>query len=200
MIRRPPRSTLFPYTTLFRSYPLYRELRDRNQVFTGLLASCEVRRLRVTDARSEDISTDALGVLVSGNYCSVLGAGAVRGRTLTPEDDGAVGAHPVAVVSYSFWKNRMKGDDAVVGQTVRLNNYPFTIVGVTGPSFYGDTVGDLQQIWVPIAMQPQMMPGRLWLENANANWLHLIGRLRPGADLDRARTNMDVVLQSALKG
>ncbi len=186
--------------TEIASYPLYRELRDRNQVFTGLLASCEVRRLRVTDARSEDISTDALAVMVSGNYFSVLGTGAVRGRTLAHEDDGAVGAHPVAVVSYSFWKTQMKGDDAIVGQTVRLNNYPFTIVGVTEPSFYGDAVGDRQQIWVPISMQPQMMPGRMWLENPNASWIHMIGRLRPGTDLDRARTNMNVVLQNALKG
>src|SRR2546430_8299277 len=48
MIRRPPRSTLFPYTTLFRSVPLYSlvyhdavvvtfSARDERSLFQGLL-------------------------------------------------------------------------------------------------------------------------------------------------------------------
>src|ERR1041385_5894634 len=141
------------------SYPLYRDISQSNSVFTGMLASGEAHRVRVT-GDSGDISDNSTGVLVSGNYFSVLGVNALYGRVITPDDDSGAGAHPVAVVSYNFWKNKLGANQNIVGQTLRMNNYPFTVIGVAPPGFYGDTVGDSQDFWAPVTMQEQIIPGR----------------------------------------
>src|SRR4051812_33988654 len=90
-----------PRTEIF-SYPLYRELRDRNSVFSGVMASGEMHRVKLAQPTGETISEDILGVLVSGNYFSVLGVNTVIGRPLAEEDDKVPGGHPVAVISYSL--------------------------------------------------------------------------------------------------
>jgi len=183
------------------SYPLYKDLNGSSQVFDGMLASGEVHRVRMSSGASAgEITGNSNGELVSGNYFSVLGVNALYGRVLTPDDDNAPNAHPVMVVSYGFWRDKLGQNPLVVGQSVRLGNYPFTIVGVTPPGFYGDTVGDSQDFWVPVTMQEQVMPGRKWLDDYHSSWLHIIARLKPGATVEQARANMNVVLQQLLHG
>jgi predicted permease len=182
------------------SYPLYRDIRDGYSVFSGMLASGEAHRLRVTGDSIGEISGNSTGVLVSGNYFSVLGVNALYGRVITPDDDSGPGAHPVAVVSYGFWKNKLGENPSVVGQTLRINNYPFTVIGVAPPGFYGDTVGDAQDLWVPMTMQEQVISGRKWLEDYNASWLHLIARVKPGVTVDNAAANLNLLLQQLVNG
>ena len=182
------------------SYPLYRDIRDGSTVFSGMLASGEAHRLRVTGDSIGEISGNTTGVLVSGNYFSVLGVNALYGRVITPDDDSGPGAHPVAVVSYGFWKNKLGENPNIVGQTLRINNYPFTLVGVTPPGFYGDTVGDAQDLWVPVTMQEQVISGRKWLEDYNASWLHVIARLKPGVTAENAAANLNLLLQQLVSG
>ena len=69
--------------------------------------------------------------LVSGNYFPVLGVGAALGRVFTASDDLIQGGHPLAVLSYGYWKTRFAGDPAVIGKKIVLNGYPLTIVGVS---------------------------------------------------------------------
>jgi predicted permease len=187
-----------PQVTSF-SYPLYRDLSQGNSVFNGMLASSEVHRLHVS-GDSGEIAGNSTGVLVSGNYFSVLGVNALYGRVITPEDDSAPGAHPVVVLSYGFWKNTLGGNLTVVGQTLRLNNHPFTVIGVGPPGFYGDTVGDVQDFWVPVTMQEQIITGRKWLEGYNVSWLHSIARLKPGVSAEKAAANVNLVVQQLVSG
>lgn len=193
------RSLGTPQLDLF-SYPLYRDLRDGNHVFSGMIASGEEHQMKVADDRSGEISSDALGVLVTGNYFSVLGVNAFMGRMLTPEDDKVPGGHPVAVVSYRFWQQKLSADPGIVGQSLRLNGQPFTIVGVAPDGFFGDTVGDLQDVWMPMMMEAQILAGRPWLEDYNASWLRVIGRLRPRVSIDKAAADLNVVFQQTLDG
>jgi predicted permease len=182
------------------SYPLYRDIRDGSSVFTGMLASGEAHRQRVTGESNGEISSNATGVLVSGNYFSVLGVNALYGRVITPDDDSAPGAHPVLVVSYGFWKNKLGENPSIVGQTLRINNYPFTVIGVAPPGFYGDTVGDAQDFWAPVTMQEQLINGRKWMEDYNASWLHVIARLKPGVTVEKAAANVNLILQQLVNG
>jgi predicted permease len=182
------------------SYPLYRDMRDGSSVFSGMLASGEAHRLRVMGDSIGEISGNTTGVLVSGNYFSVLGVNALYGRVITPDDDSGPGAHPVAVVSYGFWKNKLGENPSVVGQTLRINNYPFIVIGVAPPGFYGDTVGDAQDLWVPMTMQEQVVSGRKWLEDYNASWLHVIARLKPGVTVENAAANLNLLLQQLVNG
>lgn len=193
----PPRVDMF-------SYPLYRDLRDANQVFSGMLVTGGVYRVRVARPGAENqgssIYDTALTQLVSGNYFSLLGVPAYLGRTITPEDDDVPDAHPVIVLSYAFWKEKLGGDPTVVGQTLLFNNYPLTVIGIAPPDFFGDTVGDTQDGWIPVTMQAEMLPGRPWLKTYGASWLHIIARLKPGVSMSQAHANLNLVLQQLVTG
>ena len=102
--------------------------------------------------------------------------------------------------SYDFWKNKLGENPNVVGQTLRINNYPFTVIGVAPPGFYGDTVGDAQDLWVPVTMQEQVISGRKWLEDYNASWLHVIARRKPGVTVENAAANLNLLLQQLVSG
>ncbi len=79
--------------------------------------------------------------LVSGNYFSVLGVKPILGHGFTEAEDEPAGGHPVAMVSYSWWKRRLGRDPAIVGKAVTLESTVYTIIGVTPPEFFGATVG-----------------------------------------------------------
>jgi predicted permease len=188
-----------PQSDLF-SYPLYRELRDGNDVFSGMAASGVEHRTRIEVASSGFVSEEAVTNMVTGNYFSVLGISAFRGRVLTPQDDTAKSANPVAVLSYDFWTSKLARDQAVVGETIRLNRQPYTVIGIAPPGFTGDTVGDKQDLWVPISMQTEIMPGREWLDNVQASWLRVMARLKPGVAVGQAQANMNLLFQQWVKG
>lgn len=193
------RSLGTPRTDIY-SYPLYRELRDKNDVFSGMIASGQEHRVIVETPALGAVTDDATINLVSGNYFSVLGVAPFRGRALTAQDDAAKSQSPVAVVSYEFWLRKLAEDPGVVGQTIRLNKYPYTIVGIAAPGFFGDTVGEKQDFWIPITMQPQLMPGRPWLDDIQASWLRVMARLKPGVSRSQAEANLNLLFQQWLQG
>ena len=183
-----------PRTDVF-SYPLYRELRENNQVFSSLLASSNLGSLRIAfDGGPETAS----GRLVTENYFETLAVEALLGRTFTADDGRKPGSDPVLVISYGYWRRRFSADASVIGRKILLNNYPFTIIGVAPPGFFGEVVGDRPDLWAPMMMQPQLLPGRNFLESVNDAALLLIGRLKPGVTIEQARTNVNEIVKRAL--
>ncbi len=176
------------------SLPLYRELRDRNQVFSGLLASGRTGRLNVGTDSSTKPET-ARGRLVSGNYFSVLGVPAFLGRTFSGEEDRSPGASPYVVISHDYWQRRFGGEPSAVGRSITLNGYAFTIVGVTPPEFFGDIVGTGTDVWIPLMMQRQVNPGRDFLEHWDVSWILVMGRLKPGVSLAQAGEAVESLFQ-----
>ena len=87
-----------------------------------------------------------------------LGLRPAAGRLLTPSDSGrsAADAQPVAVLSYSAWQRRFAGDPSAIGQTVRIEGMPFTIVGVTPPGFFGVAVGVPVDVTIPLTILPRL--------------------------------------------
>src|SRR5258706_4437784 len=184
-----------PRTDVF-SYPLYREVRDNNEVFSSVLASSNLGDLRIT---MEGSGTEtARGRLVTENYFQTLGVEALLGRTFTADENRIPGDDPVLVISHGYWQQRFSGDSAVIGRKVRLNNYPFTVIGVAPPGLFGEVVGDRPDMWAPMMMQPQLMPGRNFLESVNDSALVLMGRLKPGVTIEQARANVNAVVKEAL--
>jgi MacB-like periplasmic core domain len=86
------------------SYPMYGDIRDRNQVFSGMFCRSAMDFSVSFEGRTELVT----GELVSGNYFPVLGVGAAAGRVFTAADDQQQGAHPLAVLSYGYWKTRRR--------------------------------------------------------------------------------------------
>ncbi|MEM7586021.1 MAG: ABC transporter permease [Acidobacteriota bacterium] len=165
------------------SYPDYEDLAERNQVFEELIAE---RFTPLSIVLGSGEPERLWGTLVSGNYFQALGIGAAEGRVLTPDDDKAPGAHSVAVLSYGFWTDRFDRDPAAVGQTLRINGFPFTIVGVARAGFSGTTVGTEPIAWVPMMMQEQAMPGADRLNSRSQRWLTVTGRLKSGVSPSQA--------------
>jgi predicted permease len=176
------------------SYPMYRRLRERNRVFTDLLASGKTGRLEMTAA--DGAPELVRGRLVSANYFDVLQVRPTIGRAFRPDEDRAI-ASRVVVISEEFWKTHFGRYSGILGQPIRLNGSPFTIVGVTPPGFTGEVIGSPTDVWIPLTMQAQVQ-GQRRLERADSNWLLGLGRLAPGVSLAQARAELVVLAQQAL--
>jgi len=193
------RSSGTPQLDVF-SYPLYKELRDNNTVFSGLVAGGTEHRIDVDASAAGGTSNERIaGRLVSGNYFPVLGVEASAGRLLTESDDTAENANPVVVLSYGYWNRKFALSPAIIGKQIRLNGFPFTVVGVAQQTFRGDVVGDDLEVFVPISMQPEIIRGLSLRNNANFSWLSLLGRLKPSVSAGQAKANVNLVFRQAMK-
>ena len=176
------------------SYPLFEQLRDRTNTFNGVFTAIDgtSRMEMIGPANSEPLPVEVQ--LVSGEYFPVLGVRAITGRTLTIEDNKVPGAHPVAVINYGFWQTKLGGDESIVGKNIKLKDQPFTIVGVTPPDFFGESVGRAPDIWVPLMMQPAFERGESFLGMPNMGWLRVMARLEPGGTREQAQAALAVWL------
>jgi len=193
------RSSGGPRTDIF-SYPLYKELRDGNSVFSGLCAAATDHRIEVDAGSGETSDEKVEGRMVSGNYFTVLGLAPAAGRLFSDSDDTAESANPVVVLGYGYWQRKFALSPSIIGQDIRLNDYPFTVVGVAPAGFDGDVVGEQMAVFVPLSMQPQIVRGRHWRNTSNTSWLSLIGRLKSGTTAAQAEANLNLVFQQAVKG
>jgi predicted permease len=127
--------------------------------------------------------------MVSGNYFTMLGVRPAAGRVFgSQEDDQVFQGHPVAVLSYAYWESRFNRDPGVIGKTIRVNDYPMTIVGVSQQGFSGLDPASSPQIRVPILMKPVMVPEWGWLNvgDRRARWVQIFARLKPGYTMESA--------------
>jgi predicted permease len=193
------RSNGSPRTDIF-SYPLYKELRDHNSVFTGLCAAGSDQQIELSAGQGESSAEKVTGRMVSGNYFSVLGLKPAAGRLLSGSDDTAENANPVAVLSYGFWQRKFALSPSIIGRDIRLNGFPFTVIGVAPAGFDGDVVGEQMALFVPLSMQPVIIRGRRWLNAGNESWLTVIGRLAPNTTPAEAEANLNLVFQQAVQG
>jgi predicted permease len=174
-----------PTGTAGFGYSEFRQLEAKATVFSEL-AAYAATRLNVSVQGS--VEPTAEGHLVSGRFFSLLGLQAVAGRMLGPQDDERPNGHPVAVLSYNYWKRRFGLDQSVVGRTISMSGTPFTIVGVAPQEFFGLEVGRAADIFVPLMMQPTVMPAaENWLGESTQRsfWLTAVGRL------DHERTSQE---------
>ena len=129
-----------------------------------------------------------LGQLVTGEWFSLLGVGAAAGRTLGPEDDRTIGAHPVVVLSHGYWTKQFGRDPAVIGKAIRVNGTPLTVIGVAEEGFTGLTVGQSVDAWIPAAMQHDVKfrtdsysddadSEQPWGAQEGIHWLTLVARV-----------------------
>src|ERR1051325_8587914 len=182
------------------SYPFYRQVQQRTDMFSGV-ASLLSMTWTVHGFVNSSSNIEQMEVqLVSGSYFPVLGVNAGLGRVLTEADDQNQGGHPVAVVSYAWWQQRLGGDPAAVGKTITIDDIAYTIVGVAPKEFFGTTVGTAPDLWVPLAMEKQMPPAHWDARNdEDLQSLFLIGRLKNGVSSEQASAVINLLFKQWLE-
>ncbi len=184
------------------SYPFYQQTRERNDVFSDVAALLSIPWTVHGNINANGVSAEPEKLevqLVSGTYFSVLGVNASLGRVVTEADDENVGAHPVAVVSRSFWERRLGGEPSAVGQTITIDKVAYSIIGVAPREFFGTTVGEAPDLWVPLAMGAQMPPAHWNGRNDKLfQSLHLIARLKDGVEAPQANAAVNLLFKQFL--
>ncbi len=175
-------STSDNYESVF-SYSMYRELRDHAQGFDGVIARGGGAVTLLYHGNAESAGAD----IVSGNFFQVLGVPAAAGRLFSTDDDRTPGGHPVVVLSHSFWAKRFASDPSILGQTVQVNGFPMTVVGVASPGFNGIFSGNDPDLYMTLMMQRVFKPTWKALDQPNFRWLDLMARLAPGTTIERAQ-------------
>jgi predicted permease len=179
------------------SLPDYEDFRDRSDVFSGLSAYTWSPVGLKTGDRTEVV----VGQAVSWNYFSVLGVRPFMGRGFLRVEDQTPDTHPVVVLSHRVWTSRLGADPDILGKTVRINDYPFTVVGIAPRGFNGSASILAADVWVPIMMAKRALawvqllgPGR-----RRDPFLTVVGRLKPGVGIEQAQAAMQALAASLEK-
>src|SRR5690348_756826 len=192
------------------AYSEFQYLHDHNDAFSRMFAAdSQLPDVDITlgsPSSSAGAQKETARVrLVTGDYFSTLGVNPAAGRLFTPEVDLARGGSPIAVISYAFWKQRLALDPSALEKTIQISNTSFAVVGVTPPGFFGETVGEAPDVWVPITMQDAIYPGRDLLSPSPEGllnqhiWLQVVGRRQPGISNAQANAGMNIVFQHLIE-
>ena len=184
--------------TIF-TYPIYQQLRAHNHSIEDLFAFKEDNMNATINGNAQRVTVS----MVSGNYYAAVGVRPQLGRGLEEADDVPVGRGSVAVISDGVWGREFGRSAAVLGQTIRVNQIAFTIVGVNPRGFTGTKgVMELPEIFVPLSLQPVIDPKgeTSLLTDASTWWLNVMGRARRGVEDRTAQADLDVQLQAAIRG
>ncbi|MFC5864312.1 ABC transporter permease [Acidicapsa dinghuensis] len=184
-------------TQLF-SYPFFREISQKTQSFSGIASLCSLQLgnyASIDGAPYTPVHID----LVSGNYFSVLGVPAFLGRTISTDDDRTAGAGPVAVASYAWFQRQFHGDPSALGKIIHIQEHDYTLIGVAQPGFFGVTVGQSTNLWIPLSMEKEVSPGWNGLNDKLFQSLYLIGRLKPGISVSQASAETNAFFKQVLR-
>jgi len=172
------------------SFPNYLDLRDRNNTFSDLVAYRFVSANLSLQPRE---NFRAWGYEATGNYFQALGVQPLLGRFFTPEDDDKPGAHPVIVISHHFWQTHLASVPDVVGRTIKINGFPFTVIGVAAHSFIGTEMIVGADYWAPMSMELQIEPGFGWTRWRTSQNAWVLGRRKPGVSRTQAEANLNQI-------
>ncbi|MGH7577342.1 MAG: ABC transporter permease [Longimicrobiales bacterium] len=171
----------------------FRDIRDHTQSFSSMAVAYPT----VLAVGDETSAERRYGEIVSATFFDVLGVEAEMGRLFSAaERDEAPGAHAVVVLGHDLWMGNYRGDPAVIGSTILINRYPFTVIGVTPRGFHGSLPGTHAGLWVPASMLGHLDPnGAMFLADRKTRMFRVLARLAPGVSIDQARTEVKALAE-----
>ena len=175
----------------YASYPLYLEFRKHTDLFAGVFARSDAGKVRFDAGHSNSVEY-VQREYVTGNYFDVLGVKPAIGRLFKDEDNRTPQGHPLVVLSYDFWRNRLALDPAVLGRVLKVDEQPLTVIGVAAPGFHGVEVENHADLWMPAMMfRGQIMqPGM--------HWVWIMARRRPEIPRNRVQAAANTIMQQYL--
>jgi putative ABC transport system permease protein len=171
------------------SYPDFVDYRNQATVFEAISAE-DMLQVALDSETQNDV---IWGQAVSGSYFDVVRIKPIMGRAFLPEEDNAVGANPVVVISHSLWKRRFGSDPNIVGQTIRFSNRGYQVIGVTPESFTGSKFALSMDFWVPMAMVEELRRSPGLLAERDSHWMNVLARLKPGVTMAQASQELDSI-------
>ncbi len=167
----------------------FRYLGAHSSTISGILATHSGQNVKIGDGRVPSS-------WVSGSYFQVLRIGMDQGRGFRADEDVTDSPQAVVVVSHAFWRNHLGADQNAVGKTLRIEDVPFTVVGVTGSDFTGTSPESID-LYVPLAAAPLLQPHTAWLKeflhSADSCCSRVAGRLAPGVSRAQAEAEIAVL-------
>ena len=182
------------------SYPLYQRLVaaapefEETTVFQAAPGIYSIRQ-EAKDREARPLRAE----YVSGSYFHVFGLGAFAGRVINNSDDQR-SAPPVAMISYRTWQQAYGSDPKIVGSTFFVQGQPVTLIGITPPGFFGETLrSDPPDFWLPLQLEILFDGQNAHMTTNGTQWLYAIGRLKPGASVQALPARLTPVLQRWLR-
>ena len=170
------------------SHPDFEDLRARNKTLEDMALTSGPESLTLfDDGRAERVVAE----YVTANYFTLLGFAPAFGRGFLAEEDERPDTHRVAILSHAFWVRRFGADAGVLGRSLRLNEQPYTVVGVLRPGFSGGT--DHADLWLPFKSVGLAFPGADYVHDRRIRWAVSHARLRKGVTLEQAQADLDVL-------
>jgi putative ABC transport system permease protein len=168
------------------AFPTYTDF-VRNSRTTDVVAAFQTRQIPVGDGAD---TREMRVTIASASYFSLFKAQPVLGRFFDATDDSLPAGQPVAVLGYAFWQTRFGGSPDVIGQTLRINRIPRTIIGVAPDGFVGMTDQGVPAAFIPITNYAHEFRGPRYTGNYGWTWLELVARRKPGVSVAAAETDL----------
>jgi putative ABC transport system permease protein len=126
------------------------------------------------------------GEIATADYFTTFGVQPIAGRVFTADEDKPGQPH-VVVISERLWRTKLYADPSIVGQPIRINGLPTTVVGVMPRSF--DPLLSSSDLWVPAAFSAEQFADR------DDHYLNVMARLRTGTSQSQAQSELNVIAQ-----
>lgn len=168
-------------------YPSFEVAQSGGKLPMTIFAYARAYQLNLQAQNQAEVAN---GMYVSGGYYTGLGLRPHAGRFISADDDRA-GAPPVVVISHSYWQTRFASRSDVIGSQMKINNVPFTVIGVAPAEFYGIDASMDARVTIPLRTMPLFSPkpeaeARKRFLDRNFCWLEMMGRLHPGTTQEQA--------------
>jgi predicted permease len=181
-------------------YPAFELLRKSGNVFSVVFAYHPAGKLTAIVQGQAEVAS---GEYVSGEYFRGLELVPAAGRLLIDDDD-RVGAPTVGVLSYGFAQGRFGRAAAAVGQTVKINNIPFTAIGVAPQGFFGVDPAKAPDFYLPLhadlLLSPDQDPDGPRYADEKYYWIEMMARLQPGVTIAQAQAALAPVFAQWVAG
>jgi len=159
------------------SYPDFQDYRQLKAVFSDMIGYVP----DPVNLQAGGRPTRAWAELVTGNYFSMLGLEAARGRTFAADEGWVPGKDALIVLSYKYWQTRFGGNPDIVGRSVQVNKHPFTIIGVAPERYHGAYYFLEPDFYIPVTTMSLLDPKSADdLNKRGATYLRVLARLQPG--------------------
>ena len=170
-------SSIFPYGAL-------QVFDEADQVVETAFGYTSSNRLALS---AQGLTEPGKGQFVTGRYFTGIGVSALAGRLIQDSDD-VLGAPPVAVISQRY-SRRFGSPQGAVGQTVRINEKPFLVVGVVPSAFFGAEPGAIPDVYIPMRTDAMFEAGPASRKYSDEHlyWLEVMARLKPGVSVEQAQ-------------